>query len=800
MRRTSVASLAVLALLVLPAMASATHTPYIDAVESTAAGCQVKGLIGFGGPKGSAAAPGLPAGNYAYVVTAVTTAGEVTPACRPQGVGVAGTAQNNSGILHWLATPGAVGYRIYRNGQALVFNAQGATTLPAAAICPPGGTGTGRFCTFQDNGGPTNPTQNPPASATPDPRGGGHPDFRIVERVDYGGSDNNTPAASTADDPFPADADGKRTSLEKNIFRFAPGLLANPRATQENGAVVKCKLYGPNSLLGSPDLFGSKDPNEDACPRSTLVGTVQTISRIPSPAGGTTVTLTPGEVYNAENKGSTEAARLWVVLRPACSPTHPVRPGSPTCQAVTGSATSEIEREYLSAVARLVQRPDGSYGIDIETVKAEDDKELPVSLAVLALNGDGSNFQRAGTIPLQVRQLTQDLFGVADQGTADPADDRSFMQLPTNCGDNKVVQVDASSHHDFQLKSASRSFSVTDCDKLPFTPEISATVGGPNQNGLNQSPQFTLSVAQDEGEAAISRTVINLPPQLSANLAGLQVLCTEAQLAAGQCPNGSNVGTVTAKSPLVDGDLSGLVYLIQQPGGELPKLALLLNGGGISLRLNVSFEIGPNGLINTLDGIPDVPLSAFTLAIRGGTGGLLLNAADLCAGAGALLATFTGHNGAVVQRAMTLPVLNQLTCPVKPPTIVRPTATVSISKVRTGRPTLVLTVRPGTARRAAQVRLTLPRGMRFDRRRRARNVRLNNKSLSTRRYRMTTRTITLTNPPTGTLRLTLKGGVIRVTSATLRRRPRARRLTFPVRVVTSAYGITNLRPRALPRS
>jgi hypothetical protein len=47
----------------------------------------------------------------------------------------------------------------------------------------------------------------------------------------------------------------------------------------------------------------------------------------------------------------------------------------------------------------------------------------------------------------------------------------------------------------------------------------------------------------------------------------------------------------------------------------------------------------------TFDVVPDVPVSKFSLTVRGGKKGLLENSTDLCARKYKVIAKFTGQNG-----------------------------------------------------------------------------------------------------------------------------------------------------------
>ena len=98
------------------------------------------------------------------------------------------------------------------------------------------------------------------------------------------------------------------------------------------------------------------------------------------------------------------------------------------------------------------------------------------------------------------------------------------------------------------------------CDKLPFKPIFSISVGSKGTNGERAHPPLDVHVSQGAGEAGILANAVTLPFELGPNLAAFDIVCTAAQLAADACPAGSQVGTTTATSSFVATPLSGPVY------------------------------------------------------------------------------------------------------------------------------------------------------------------------------------------------------------------------------------------------
>lgn len=437
-------------MLVLPASAQGATTAFLDPPSFTVAGCQAKALNGFGVPGTGALATGA----YSYVVVATVAGADVSPSCPPVEFAVEGT--QNSALLQWSAIPGATGYRIYRRapaqGYEAVEAAPGVTEIPAGNVCT-----SGSRCQFLDKGGPATPMAPPPPPAT-EIAGGSHPDLELVQRVDYGGADTTSPA----DDPFPA-------SLKTDVVHLPPGLgLAT-------GAIAACPLSGPASLLGDPAARGSDDPNEDTCPRVSLVGSAMILARTSS--GVSTI---PGEIYVGTAKTG-EAGRLYIVGRPSCSAGSVVAPGSPSCAAQLGATNRQLEKLFL-AMPLVGTAVDGEIALEGRLVQASDDGDLPPTLTVLTPTGAGGALAPGGSIDLQIRRLAFRLSGMGQLNTLSAADDVAFVTMPPFCGE-KQLSVTMTTSLEPTAASASRIFSPSPCAAPPSPPSPSQTSPPPADGG-----------------------------------------------------------------------------------------------------------------------------------------------------------------------------------------------------------------------------------------------------------------------------------------------------------------------------
>jgi hypothetical protein len=92
--------------------------------------------------------------------------------------------------------------------------------------------------------------------------------------------------------------------------------------------------------------------------------------------------------------------------------------------------------------------------------------------------------------------------------------------------------------------------------------------------------------------------------------------------------------------------MSGPVYSVTGYGHALPDLVAVLHGRGVKIVLDGRIDSSHGGLRGTFEGLPDAPVSRFTMSMDGGKRGLLVNERSLCASAQVALARFVGQNNA----------------------------------------------------------------------------------------------------------------------------------------------------------
>jgi hypothetical protein len=236
-------------------------------------------------------------------------------------------------------------------------------------------------------------------------------------------------------------------------------------------------------------------------------------------------------------------------------------------------------------------------------------------------------------IPTDIRSIVVDI----DRG--------QFTLNPTSCEPDNV-SGSASSQQGLTASFSNR-FQVGGCAGLKFKPQISLTLDGPAKRGGHPALRAVVKYPAGGAYANVARASVQLPRSEFFENAHLTSICTKPQFAAGKCPRGSVYGQAAVTTPLLDEPLKGPVYL-RSSGGEraLPDLVADLNGQ-IQIDLVGHIDSKKRGLRATFVGVPDAPISKFTLSMSGGRKGLLVNSTNTCIGKHLATVLFTAQNGKV---------------------------------------------------------------------------------------------------------------------------------------------------------
>lgn len=181
----------------------------------------------------------------------------------------------------------------------------------------------------------------------------------------------------------------------------------------------------------------------------------------------------------------------------------------------------------------------------------------------------------------------------------------------------------------------------TGCERLSFTPSIEVT---PETTTVDEPTGVSIALKLPQSEAAgtlaestMREALITLPSGLAISPSAVSGLgaCSEAQIdldsaAPAACPEDSRIGSVEARTPLLDHAVYGSVYVAQQgnagstqgsnPFDSLLAMYLVVEGSGVQIKVAgaVSINQATGQLTARFAGLPQVPYSELTLHFFGG--------------------------------------------------------------------------------------------------------------------------------------------------------------------------------------
>jgi hypothetical protein len=264
-------------------------------------------------------------------------------------------------------------------------------------------------------------------------------------------------------------------------------------------------------------------------------------------------------------------------------------------------------------------------------------------------------------LPVEVSSVTATIWGTpADAGhTAERGPDGSgggvkseapvlpFLTLPASCQapPSLTVKLDSTANPGVYLRESApmrdgsgNPVTLVGCASVPFKPTVSSapsTGQGESSAGLAFElglPNEGLLTQGGVAETQPEKTEVTLPQGVTVNPSASTgiVGCTMAQyksasIEAAGCPEASKVGTLVAKTPLLEEAIEGSVYLAQPHENKFNSLLALYivakaKERGILVKQAgvVRADESTGQLTTTFDDLPPVPYSSFELDLREG--------------------------------------------------------------------------------------------------------------------------------------------------------------------------------------
>lgn len=432
---------------------------------------------------------------------------------------------------------------------------------------------------------------------------------------------------------------------DKGIISFDTLVTRSPSAgvppPQENaGATSTIRTDTPPGLVPNPEATPKCEDEQletNSCAPASQIGTVELRLRSYLPPALGQPQGTKGDLrvriglYNMEPHG--DLARFAFNPRQAPNATgEPVdiighkRPDNDALYFVISNVSNPVNPQTTPTLIGSTLTFWGTPGA------ASNDAVRGSASLVVTRIGAGNPLPPANVIPLGGRPSTGNL-GVTDTTT-------SFLRNPTSCTGPSVATLTLDSYQgDRRTRDdavGEETGGLTGCDQVPF----SSTTAFSTSSLQRDAPTplgVELTVPQSDqtntlGTADVKRVAVTLPPGMTISPSGANGLqaCTDEQFNKGNdnpisCPAASDIGAVTIKSPVLEEELHGSVFVGQPLPGNRYRLFVHADGPGISIRLKGTVTPDPNtGQVSAVfDDNPQLPFSRFRLDFDGGSDAII---------------------------------------------------------------------------------------------------------------------------------------------------------------------------------
>ncbi|HET9593301.1 MAG TPA: hypothetical protein VFP17_10330, partial [Solirubrobacterales bacterium] len=254
----------------------------------------------------------------------------------------------------------------------------------------------------------------------------------------------------------------------------------------------------------------------------------------------------------------------------------------------------------------------------------------PFDLGTMVVRGAVRIDRLSGRVKIETDPLPRLLEGAAVrfQSIGLAIDRPGFLHNPTSCAPRAVAATVTSTAG--TVAQLSRPYRAPGCVSLPFRPQFSLELRGGTKR--KQRPSLNIAAKIPGGGSNLRAADFTLPKPVAFDVAGLGALCGPGAAQEGSCPGAAAVGTARARSPLIDTPLSGEVFATRPKQGRLPDLWVNLSGGGIEVAFRIDTNERHGHAEAALREVPDVPIKALRMTLRGGRSGLISLRKNLCGG------------------------------------------------------------------------------------------------------------------------------------------------------------------------
>ena len=198
-------------------------------------------------------------------------------------------------------------------------------------------------------------------------------------------------------------------------------------------------------------------------------------------------------------------------------------------------------------------------------------------------------------------------------------DAHEFMVNPTGCGQLSVTGVVHSTSGG--SASVASPFAASGCKNLGFGPVLSGSTEARSTKTRGTGVRVKIGYPSSGAQSNIAKVVVGFPKALPVRLTTLQRACRAVVFEANPagCPAASNIGTSTARTPLLGVPLSGPTYLVSYGSAKFPDVVMVLQGEGVTLEVDGQSFVSHSGALRvTFANVPDAPVSSFETVLPAG--------------------------------------------------------------------------------------------------------------------------------------------------------------------------------------